>query len=267
MKSKLLETGERFGRLTVLNLDRIEQKKHKTVVNGKEYIVNQNVEFYKCKCDCGNETIVRKQCLKAGDSKSCGCLDRELKEVRLKERWKDSFRTKKFGSKILYLLNAMKRRCYNPNAINYNRYGGKGITICSEWLDKTNGANNFYDWCIDNGYDGIKQIDRIDFKKGYEPNNCRFVTVLEQARNKSNNHFITYNGETHCVTEWVDIINQYNSNLKMTSRVLLLRINRYKMDVPLAFLTKVNHNTHHREAINELDFINFLNNRNGKQYL
>lgn len=264
MSRILFKEGQRFGRLTIICLDHIKTQQQKKIINKKEYLSKRNYEFYKCKCDCGKEKIVSKQCLLNGDTKSCGCLNDELRKQRLIDRWKESFRTKKFGTNILNLLNAMKRRCYNKNTINYNRYGGKGVTICDEWLDKENGANNFYNWAINNSYSPNKQIDRIDFKKGYEPNNCRFVDIITQARNKSNNHLVTYNNKTHCITEWVEKINEYDSNLGINNENLQLRIVRYNIKPPLAFLKPVDHNTHKKVQINELDFINFLNKRNEK---
>lgn len=81
----------------------------------------------------------------------------------------------------------MKQRCCNPLNKNYFRYGGRGITVCNEWMHD---FQAFYKWAIENGYDenaatGQCTIDRIDNEKGYSPDNCRFVTIQEQQRNKS----------------------------------------------------------------------------------
>lgn len=65
---------------------------------------------------------------------------------------------------------------------------------------------NFYNWSIDNGYDDNLTIDRINVNGNYEPNNCRWVVLKKQARNRRNNKFFTYKGEAHCLSEWCEIL-------------------------------------------------------------
>ena len=74
-------------------------------------------------------------------------------------------------------------RCYQEGAINYDRYGGRGIKVCKEWQN----FDNFARWAIDSGFSTELQIDRIDNDKGYSPENCRWITQHENARNKSDN--------------------------------------------------------------------------------
>ena len=102
----------------------------------------------------------------------------------------------------------MKRRCFKKYDKRYNCYGGRGITVCDEWLGE-NGFINFYNWSVQNGYDenlpkGKCTIDRIDNNGNYEPNNCRWVDLKTQARNKGNNHIIEINGEKLCVVEFAE---------------------------------------------------------------
>lgn len=92
----------------------------------------------------------------------------------------------------------MKTRCYNKNSVKYKTYGERGITVCDEWLD----FKNFHEWAITHGYEDGLTIDRIDNDKGYCPENCRWVTRLQQAKNKRNNHMITYNGITDTIEGW-----------------------------------------------------------------
>jgi hypothetical protein len=74
----------------------------------------------------------------------------------------------------------MRMRTLNPNHKSYNNYGGRGITLCDEWLD----VQNFWDWAMSNGYSDELSIDRIDNDGNYEPNNCRWVGDTIQARNQ-----------------------------------------------------------------------------------
>ena len=86
----------------------------------------------------------------------------------------------------------MKTRCYNPKYSLYHRYGGRGITVCDEWL---NNFAAFRTWCFENGYDKNLTLDRINNDMGYSPDNCRFATVQEQANNRSTNRIISVYGE------------------------------------------------------------------------
>jgi len=93
----------------------------------------------------------------------------------------------------------MKERCYNPKANGYKYHGGKGIIICNEWLDN---PASFYEWSLKNGYEKTLSIDRINIYGNYEPNNCRWITMLEQQFNKSNNIFIEIEGEIKTASQW-----------------------------------------------------------------
>lgn len=93
---------------------------------------------------------------------------------------------------------AMKQRCYNPNFEHYALYGGRGITVCDEWL------NSYEKFIEDMGYRSTSShsLDRIDNNLGYFKENCRWATKKEQSNNKSDCRYLTYNGETHTITEW-----------------------------------------------------------------
>ncbi len=116
-------------------------------------------------------------------------------------------------TRIYQIYNNMRYRCYKSYASEFENYGGKGITVCDEWIDKENGFMNFYTWAMNNGYNDKLSIDRIDNTKGYFPNNCRWVNIFVQANNKSNNRLITYNGETRNIAEWVKILSIPRSRL------------------------------------------------------
>lgn len=97
----------------------------------------------------------------------------------------------------------MKNRCYYNKYPRYGDYGGRGIKVCDEWRDD---FMNFYNWSMNNNYNDNLTIDRIDVDGDYEPLNCRWVTSKENGRNKRNNKNYTINGETHCLSEWCEIL-------------------------------------------------------------
>ena len=114
---------------------------------------------------------------------------------------------KEIRKHLASVLSGMQQRCYNPRMHSYKTYGCRGIGICAEWYDaeiKERRIENFMRWSLDNGYSIGLQIDRIDNSKGYEPNNCRYVTPIENARNRRDVTNITFNGETHCLGEWAE---------------------------------------------------------------
>lgn len=101
----------------------------------------------------------------------------------------------------------MKQRCYNKKHKSYHNYGGRGITICDEWL---NDSQKFYNWALENGWneDNLYKsgrnkltIDRIDNNGNYEPSNCRIITLKENQYNRNNNVYINYKGEKYTLEE------------------------------------------------------------------
>jgi hypothetical protein len=129
------------------------------------------------------------------------------------------------GTRLYRIWKVMKTRCYNKNFYKYPRYGGRGIIVCEEW--KTNFVA-FRDWALRNGYADNLTIDRIDNNGNYEPLNCRWATNKVQSNNRSSCRLITYNGETHNITEW-------GEKLGINPLVLGARITRYKWDIQRAF--------------------------------
>ena len=178
-------TGQKYNRLTVLEYA------------GRD---KYNCTMWKCRCDCGNIKVVKGKYLRNGNTKSCGCLNID----RIKERNRVLKRTHgETKTKLFHVWAGIKTRCNNPNAIGYHIYGGRGIKMCKEW---DSSFEAFRDWALANGFREELQIDRIDTNGNYEPSNCRWVTSKENNRNRRSNTLITYNGETHCIAEWADIV-------------------------------------------------------------
>jgi hypothetical protein len=113
------------------------------------------------RCDCGNELSARVSDVLAGTTRSCGCLRNKhgLRKHPLYQRWL-----------------AMKQRCDNKNAGHWDCYGGRGIKVCDEW---SNDFKSFYDWSIRNGYKKYLQLDRINNDGNYEPENCQYITDIQ----------------------------------------------------------------------------------------
>ena len=105
-------------------------------------------------------------------------------------------------TRIYGIWGHMKNRCYNQNDEKYELYGGRGLTVCEEWLHN---FQAFYDWSIKNGYTEDLTIDRLDNNKGYSPENCRWATNWEQSNNKRTSRILILNGERHTIAEWSKI--------------------------------------------------------------
>lgn len=175
MSKQLDVTSKRFGNLIAI----------KSVGKGKDGIL------WQCVCDCGNTRLCRASDLRAGKNISCGC-----------KRGKPPGLSVAHGkrSRPNRIWKQMRQRCLNKNDSAYDRYGGRGIRICPEWSD----FKVFHAWAISHGYTEDLEIDRRDNSKGYFPENCRWVDLKTQARNKKNNHLITFNGKTLPMAQWTE---------------------------------------------------------------
>ena len=199
-------TGKRFGRLTVVS--RAESKNSKT--------------FWDCICDCGKSAKVHIYNLTIGKTQSCGCLNREIIV-------KNSKNHGLCAHPLYSIWKAVKRRCYNKNVSVFHYYGGRGIAICDEWICD---FKNFYEWAIKNGYKSGLSIDRINNNGNYSPENCRWSTMSEQARNRRNSMVVSYNGEAKHLLEWCKILGLNYGTVKG-------RLNKSGWSVEKAFETPI----------------------------
>lgn len=157
-------TGKRFGRLLVLEYSHTNAHRE---------------PYWVCQCDCGNRVTTRGANLKNGQTQSCGCLRRE----RASEA--NKIHGMRF-TRIHGVWSGMIERCENPKHKGYKSYGGRGITVCDEWRKD---FVSFKNWAYTNGYDekaeyGQCTLDRIDVNGNYSPDNCRWVSMAEQNKNK-----------------------------------------------------------------------------------
>ena len=166
-------TGQRFGRLTVIERDTSRKDK----------------VYWWCKCDCGNTKSIRAAHLRSKAIKSCGCLNLENLTTHGAS-----------NTKLYQVWAVIKERCLNPRCANYKNYGGRGITICDEWR---NDFQTFFDYVSKLEHFGEEgyTIDRINNNGNYEPGNVRWATKIEQSNNLRSNHLVEINGEQISLAE------------------------------------------------------------------
>jgi hypothetical protein len=178
---KLNLEGQKFGRMLVLSRQGLSSSKNR---------------MWLCRCDCGVEKVVIGKCLVNGETKSCGCLNREVSRRNL-DRTKGTGWTR--NHRVEYSTwTDMLARCRNPKRSQFKNYGGRGILVCDRWL-------NFENFLADMGIrpPGMS-IDRIDVNGNYEPANCRWATRKMQMSNRRNNTFIFVDGTKVTISEAAD---------------------------------------------------------------
>ncbi len=231
-------TGSRFGILTVIERDFDKPNSKKRA-------------FWKCKCDCGNFTVVSSSHLRKGDIKSCGCLSKNDLTGRTFGRWTVLEKAERTSSQLwlckcecgtikkvnhsslvngtslscgcyhkeeltkrltthgnsktrLYnIYHNIKSRCYNKNNNRYKDYGGRGISVCYEWLSS---FEKFQCWALNNGYEDRLTIDRINNDGPYSPENCRWVDGDTQVNNKRKTIYFEFFGERKSLRQWVSLM-------------------------------------------------------------
>lgn len=209
-------TNKKFGRLTVVALSHKDEY--------RQY-------YWLCQCECGKMVTVRGKSLTRGTTKSCGCLIYESHNVKHGMK----------RTRLYRIWSGIKSRCCTLSNPSYDRYGGRGITIDSEW--KCNFIS-FYNWAIANGYNDTLSIDRIDVNGNYEPSNCRWATPKEQSDNKRNNILITIDGVTMDLQQWCDKIGINRSTV-------LTRVRMCGWDYVSALTTPVRHHKEYSRNVGQ----------------
>lgn len=186
-----IQIGDRFGKLVVL----------KRVEDYIRPIDKKGRPKYLCKCDCGNKKEIVGSSLLSG-TKSCGCLI-----------GKNLIKHNDYKTRLYTIWKNMRQRCNTKNINNasYRYYAKRNILICKEWND----YNEFKNWAINNGYRNDLTIERIDVNGNYEPSNCRWATIIEQAQNKTNTAKIIYKGEEQTL---INLSKKYNISVSTIRR-------------------------------------------------
>jgi len=181
-------SGQQFGMLTVLEFSHKDTRSN---------------AYWRCRCSCGELTIVQGSNLKSGCTVSCGCY----RKARLVTHGMA-------GSSIYKAWDSMLHRCTNPNNKRYRDYGGRGIEVCDSWFK----FENFY---ADMGPRPTAKhsIDRIDNNGPYCKENCRWATPTEQGANQRSNRMLTHEGITLTVAQW-------SQRVSLSRSVIWMRLSR-----------------------------------------
>lgn len=179
----VVQVGETFGRLTVAE--------------------NTRTGPYAaclCRCECGTEKVIRRDCLTDGVTKSYGCLQRDSMSRRQRRHGMSA-------SPTWRVWRSMRQRCEDSNCKGFAGYGGRGIRVCERW--------QVFENFIDDMGEAPKgmQLERIDNDGNYEPSNCKWATRKEQARNRRSTKFVEYRGERMCVSELADKVGMSRGTL------------------------------------------------------
>lgn len=170
---KIDHTGQRYGRLTVL---------HECAREGRTH------PRWSCQCDCGTQINATGYLLSAGRVRSCGCLQRDAAS-----KYNSATKVKHsgFGTRLYSTWQSMIQRCCNPKSPAYRHYGGRGIEVCASWV------NDFAAFRRDMGDKPTHDhsLDRKDNDGPYSPENCRWATREQQARNKRRSLMVEHNGK------------------------------------------------------------------------
>lgn len=172
------QVGNRYGRLLVV---------------GRADGANR-ASVWQCLCDCGAEVVLPLSRMIRGNTRSCGCLRREM--TAAKQRTHGATDTRAYRS-----WAGMMRRCTNKNDQRWPLYGGRGIKVCDRWTD----AANFIQ---DMGQPPAgHSLDRIDVNGNYEPSNCRWATQKQQNRNTRRTKYAEFDGVILPLREWAELLN------------------------------------------------------------
>lgn len=198
--------GDRYGYLTFMEFSFRKGKR----------------AYYRFVCDCGK--VCEKMLAGVGPTSSCGCRTFEMRSAGRKK-----YAMPQEHKRVYHIWENMKQRCLNPNTPKFHNYGGRGIAICDEWLS----FKPFLQWALSNGYSDGLTLNRKNNGGNYHPENCEWITNMQQQSNTRKTVHITYNGQSLHLSEWARRIGVDRS-------VLRYRINKWG-DIHKALTTPLKH--------------------------
>lgn len=166
--------------------------------------------YWECKCSCGAAVRVRAETLRNGDTRSCGCLAKELSSINHSTHGQSK-------STTYNTWRAMIERCNRKGNSHYKHYGERGITVCKDWLKYENFLRD-----MGTRPDGLS-IERVNNDLGYSKENCRWATAVEQSRNTTRSVLIEWDGATRNRCDWAKIIG-------ITPEALAVRIRKWGLN-------------------------------------
>jgi hypothetical protein len=162
------------------------------------------------KCVCGTEKSVAIAHVRSGKCHSCGCLPRRGKTPT---KYDPDRTTREIPEYEVW--SSMLKRCYTPSSSHYDEYGGRGITVCTEWCDSFEAFLAY----VGRRPSAAHSIDRIEVNGHYEPGNVRWATKVQQMRNTRRTHWITHEGKRLSMAEWAERVG-------LPAHVIKLRLRR-----------------------------------------
>ena len=191
----------------------------------------------RCK-ECGREFIRGSNLVKAPSKITYNCFHKRItgQDVKYDNHWKNL--------RIMQIYYKIITRCYNKNNKDYCSYGAKGISVYQDWLDN---PTHFEDWALANGYEDNLTIDREDETKDYCPDNCRWITLEENARWKSTTNRINVDGEIKTGLQWAKY-------LGFSQNVINNYIRKYGMDNVVEFIRRYKANPYKGQLPNKVSY-------------
>lgn len=185
-------SGQRFGRLVALRQGPSDQSPSRPHIT------------WECICDCGEVTIARLNNLRSGRAVSCGCIKKNGDHKR---------RHGMTGTPEYMTWHRMKKRCTDPLHPDFQLYGGRGISVCDEWMAS---FESFFAH-MGNRPSDDHSIERLDVNGNYEPKNCVWADDKVQSRNRRNNVYYEHAGLRMCQSDWA-------SKLEISTSTLIQRV-------------------------------------------
>ena len=191
----------------------------------------------RCK-ECGREFIRGSNLVKAPSKITYNCFHKRItgQDVKYDNHWKNP--------RIMKIYYGILARCFNEDNKDYHSYGAKGISVCQDWLDN---PIHFEDWALANGYEDNLTIDREDETKDYCPDNCRWITLEENARWKSTTNRINVDGEIKTGLQWAKY-------LGFSQNVINNYIRKYGMDNVVEFIRRYKANPYKGQLPNKVSY-------------